>query len=62
MMNDKLVRYMAICLGISMCVYRPSTALGNVFIILSILLFLYLLYKSKKDNVNLLANIAVNIG
>ena len=61
MMNDKLIRYMAICLGISMCVYRPSTALGNVFIILSILLFLYLLYKSKKDNVNLLANIADDV-
>lgn len=56
-MNDKLIRYMAICLGISMCVYRASTALGNVFIVLSILLFLYLLYKSKKDDVNLLASI-----
>lgn len=61
MMNDKLIRYMAICLGISMCVYRPSTALGNVFIIFSILLFLYLLYKSKKDNVNLFADIADDV-
>ena len=60
-MNDKLIRYMAICLGISMCVYRPSTALGNVFIIFSILLFLYLLYKSKKDNVNLFADIADDV-
>lgn len=57
MMDDKLIRYMAICLGISMCVYRASTALGNVFIVLSILLFLYLLYKSKKDDVNLLTSI-----
>ncbi len=61
MMNDKLIRYMAICLGISMCVYRTSTALGNVFIILSILLFLYLLYKFKKDDVNLLASVADDV-
>ena len=61
MVNDKLIKYMAICLGASMCLYRASTALGNVFVILSILLFLYLLYKSKKDDVNLLGNIADDV-
>ena len=60
-MNDKLIKYMPICLGASMCLYRASTALGNVFVILSILLFLYLLYKSKKDDVNLLVNIAEDV-
>lgn len=60
-MNDKLVRYMAICLGVSMCVYRASTALGNIFIVLSIFLFLYLMYKSKKEDVNLLASIADDV-
>ena len=30
-MYENLVKYMAISLGASMCVYRGSIALGNIF-------------------------------
>ena len=60
-MNNNLVKYMALCLGIGMCVYRLSTALGNIFSALSILLFLYLVYKYKKGNVDLFEKIGDDI-
>ena len=60
-MNDKLITYMAICLGISMCVYRVSTAIGNVFSILTILLFLYLLYQYKRNAISVLGCVTKEI-
>ena len=38
-MNDNLRKYLAICLGVGMFVYRASIAIGNIFTILSILIF-----------------------
>lgn len=60
-MNDKLIKYMAVCLGISMCFCRISTVLMSLFGALAILLFFYLLYGLKKQKLNLLENIADDI-
>lgn len=61
MINDKLIRYMAICLGISMCFCRISTVIMSIFGVLAILLFFYLLYIGKIQKLNLLEGIADDI-
>lgn len=46
--EDKVINYLAIALGCSMCLQRISAAVGNVFFISGILIFFYLLYQRQR--------------
>lgn len=46
--ENKLIDYLAITICSSVCVQRLSTIAGNVFYILALLIFLYLLFQRKR--------------
>lgn len=50
LMENKLTIRMAVCLCLAMCIQRLSMAVGNVFFVLTIILFLILVYKGHKSN------------
>ncbi len=55
--ENRVINYLATLLCCSICVQRLSTAAGNAFFILAILLFFYLLFQRKRTGVSIIPSI-----